>query len=53
MVKSAWMCISNRVVLSLNGTFCEELVPYNFLLVELHTILIVSFHLWCILGGIV
>ena len=23
MVKSAWMCISNRVVLSLSGTFCQ------------------------------
>ena len=45
MLKSAWMCISDRVVLSLNGTFCQELVPYEFLLVGLHTILIVSFHL--------
>ena len=35
----------------LNGTFRWELLPNDFLLVVLQTISIISFHLWCILGG--
>ena len=31
--------------------FSSGEVPYNFLLVVLHTISIISLHLWCILGG--
>ena len=37
--------------LQLNGTFCQELVPYDFLLVVMHIISLISFHLWCMLGG--
>ena len=40
-----------RVILQLNGTFCQELVPYDFPLVVLHKISIIAFHLWCMLGG--
>jgi hypothetical protein len=40
-----------RVILKLNGTFCWKLVPEYFPVVVLHTILISSFRLWCILGG--
>ena len=40
-----------RVILCINGTFRQELVPHDFLLVVLHTISLISFHLWCMLGG--
>ena len=33
------------LTLELNGTFCWELVPYNFSLVVLHTITVVFFPL--------
>ena len=33
------------------GSFCWELVPYDFPLVVLHIIVMISFHLWCMLGG--
>jgi hypothetical protein len=42
---------NNRVFLHFNGTFCRELVPYDFLLIVLDTIPIITFHLWCMLGG--
>ena len=36
---------------SLNGTFPQELVPYDIPWVILHTVSIISFHLWwCMLG---
>ena len=35
----------------LNRTLHPELVPYDSPLVVLHTISIVSFHLWCMFGG--
>ena len=37
----------------LNGPYCQEFVPYEFSVVVLHPILIISFHLWCMLGGFV
>ena len=40
-----------RVILKLNGTFCQELVPYNFPLAVLYTKLKISLHLWCMLRG--
>ena len=33
------------------GLFGWELVPHDFSLVVLHTVSIISFHLWCMLGG--
>ena len=39
-----------RVILCINGAFCQELVPHAFLFVVMHTILLISFHLWCMLG---
>jgi hypothetical protein len=39
--------------LLLNGPFGKESVLYDFSLVALHTISIFSFHLWCMLRGIV
>ena len=41
----------NRIILQLNGTFCQALVPYNFPLVVLHTISAMFFHVWCMLWG--
>lgn len=35
----------NTVILEFNATFCWELVPFDFLLVGLHTISIISFYL--------
>ena len=43
--------LDNRIILYLNGTFHQELVLYDIPLVVLHTISIISFHFWCILGG--
>ena len=43
----------NGVILLLNGPFGKESVLYDFSLVALHTISIFSFHLWCMLRGIV
>jgi len=43
----------NGVTLLLNGPFGKESVLYDFSLVALHTISIFSFHLWCMLRGIV
>ena len=40
-------------IFQLNGPYCHEFVPYDFSVVVLHPILIISFHLWCMLGGIV
>ena len=40
-----------RVFLSSQWDFHWELVPYDFPLVVLRTISIISFHLWCMLGG--
>jgi hypothetical protein len=37
--------------LQLNDTFCQELVHYDFLVVVMHIISLISFHLWCMLGG--
>ena len=45
--------LDNRIILYLNGTFCQELVLCDIPLVVLHTISIISFHFWCILVGIV
>ena len=42
---------SIRVILGFHGTFRRELVPYDFVWVALHTILLISFHLRCVLGG--
>jgi len=42
---------NNRSMVQLNGTFCQELVPYDFPFVVLHKMSIISSHLWCILGG--
>ena len=39
-----------RVILKFNWTFCWELDLYDSSLV-LHTKSIISFHLWCMLGG--
>jgi hypothetical protein len=44
--------LDNRIILYLNGTFCQELVLCGIPLVVLHTISIISFHFWCILGVI-
>jgi hypothetical protein len=41
----------NSSFLSSQWDFHWELVPYDFPLVVLHTISIISFHLWCMLGG--
>ena len=38
---------ANKVVLSFNGTFRQELVPHDFWLVGLHTKSMIVFHLWC------
>ena len=38
-------------MLYLNGIVRQELVPYDLPLVVPHTESIISFHLWCILGG--
>ena len=35
-----------------NGTFWQELVPFDFSLVVLHTTSIVSIQLWCMLRGV-
>ena len=35
-----------RVTLELDGTFRQELVPYNKPLVVFHTISMISFHFW-------
>ena len=40
-----------RVFLLSQWDFHRELVPCDFPLVVLHTITIISFHLWCMLGG--
>lgn len=41
----------NRVIFELKGTFCQELIPYDFPLFVLHTKAIIYFYIWCILGG--
>ena len=49
ILESLSLLEDKRVILELHGTFCWESVPYNFPLVVLHTISIIS-HL-CRLGG--
>ena len=36
---------NNRSMVQLNGTFCQELVPFDFPFVVLHKMSIISFHL--------
>lgn len=36
-------------ILYFNGTCCTDLVHYDFLLVVLHIVSLISLHLWCIL----
>ena len=40
-----------RVILLLSGSFCQELVPYDFPLVVLDSKPIISFHLWYMFEG--
>ena len=47
------MCTILELYLQLNGTSWRELVSFNFLLVVLHTVSIITKHLWCLLRGIV
>lgn len=44
----AYKDYANKVLLSFNGTFCQELVPLDFWLVGLHTQSMIIFHLWCL-----
>ena len=39
------------IIIQLKQTFCWQLVPYEILLVVLHTISLIYFHSWCMLGG--
>ena len=48
---SGSLFVNNRSMVQLNETFCQELVPYDFPVVVLHKMSIISWHLWCILGG--
>ena len=41
----------NYPLISIPWALHKELVPNDFSLVVLHTESVISFHLWCILGG--
>lgn len=41
----------NRAIIPLNECFCSELVPYDLLLVVSNNKSILSFYMWCMLGG--
>ena len=41
----------NRVILQLSETFRWKLVPYDLPSVVLHTVTLISSHLWWMLGG--
>ena len=52
-VKDFLTLSSIELSFQLNGAFCRDFVPYDFLLVVLHTMSIISKNLLCLLRGIV